>query len=89
MPIAFDVQVHAYIISHLKQAMPILFGKNRQQAKLIEHLDEEFVKIQHRYNLSPGDFPDVDRFRHNLQLYNFDNFKRLDTKLLADEEEVL
>lgn len=44
-------KVHAYIISHLKKEMPSLFGKEKKQAKLIENLDEEFLKVQQMHHL--------------------------------------
>lgn len=81
-------RVHALIISHLKKEMPSMFGKKKKQEKLLENLGQEFVKIQQRYHLPSGDFPNPERFRQNLSLYDMDKFKSLKEDLLEKVDEV-
>lgn len=38
-------KIHAYIISHLKKEMPALMGKAKAQERLVDNLEEEFVKV--------------------------------------------
>lgn len=38
-------KVHACIISHLKKEMPAMMGKAKAQQKLIDNLEEEFLKV--------------------------------------------
>lgn len=38
-------KIHAYIISHLKKEMPAMMGKAKKQKRLIDNLEDEFVKV--------------------------------------------
>ncbi|KAI8638659.1 P-loop containing nucleoside triphosphate hydrolase protein [Parasitella parasitica] len=82
-------RVHALIIGHLKKEMPSMFGKKKKQGKLLEHLDQEFIKIQNKYHLPAGDFPNPERFKQNLALYDMDKFKSLKEELLERVDEAL
>jgi len=83
------VKVHALIISHLRNKMPALFGKEGRQRELIQNLDQEFEEIQRENKLPPGDFPDVHRFRERLMDKNFSNFSKTSERLINLIEEVL
>jgi len=37
--------IHAYIVSHLKKQMPSMIGKAKAQQRLIDNLEDEFVKV--------------------------------------------
>ncbi|KAM3579988.1 hypothetical protein VKS41_007705 [Umbelopsis sp. WA50703] len=82
-------RVHALIIGHLKKEMPAMFGKNKKQEKLLANLDQEFIKIQHKYHLPAGDFPNPEKFRQNLALYNIDKFKPLKDDIISRVDEAL
>ena len=82
-------KVHAYIIGHLKKEMPSLFGKERKQAELIDHLDQEFLKLHRLYQLPIGDFPDLEKFKANLKMHNIAEFEKLNKKLIQSMDEVL
>ena len=38
-------KIHAYIISHLKKAMPAMMGKAKAQQRLIDNLGDECGKV--------------------------------------------
>ena len=38
-------KIHAYIISHLKKEMPSMMGKAKAQQRLIDNLEDEFLKV--------------------------------------------
>ncbi|ORX91088.1 hypothetical protein K493DRAFT_317542 [Basidiobolus meristosporus CBS 931.73] len=82
-------KVHAYIISHLKKEMPAMFGKDSKQSELIANLDKEFVKIQQKHNLSPGDFPNVEIFKEGLKRYKFADFSKFNQRILDNVDEAL
>ncbi|KAI8890118.1 hypothetical protein K501DRAFT_237829 [Backusella circina FSU 941] len=82
-------RVHALIIGHLKKEMPAMFGKKKKQEKLLEHLDQEFIKIQNKYHLPAGDFPNPERFKQNLALYDMDKFKSIKEDLLENVDQAL
>lgn len=39
-------KIHAYIISHLKKEMPSMMGKSKAQQRLIDNLEDEFLKVR-------------------------------------------
>lgn len=38
-------KIHSYIISHLKKEMPAMIGKAKTQQKLIDNLEDQFMKV--------------------------------------------
>ncbi|RRT75858.1 hypothetical protein B296_00009797 [Ensete ventricosum] len=82
-------KIHAYIISHLKKEMPSMMGKAKAQQRLIDNLEDEFVKVQKEFHLPPGDFPDVEHFREVLNGYNIDKFEKLKHKLIQAVDDML
>ncbi|OBZ85862.1 EH domain-containing protein 2 [Choanephora cucurbitarum] len=82
-------RVHALIISHLKKEMPSMFGKKKKQEALLNRLDQEFIKIQNKYHLPAGDFPNPDKFKQNLAMYDMDKFKSLKEDLIQRVDEAL
>ncbi|KAM3286960.1 hypothetical protein P3S67_020390 [Capsicum chacoense] len=83
------VKIHAYIISHLKKEMPAMMGKAKTQKKLIDNLEDVFVKIQKEHHLPAGDFPNVEKFKEVLSGYNFDKFEKLKPKLIQGVDDML
>jgi EH domain-containing protein 1 len=83
------VKTLAYIIGHLKAQMPAMMGKEKKQQKLISELPTVFRTIMKKYNLSPGDFPDIASFSSKLQEVKFAEFSTLKEKQLEDLDRVL
>jgi len=83
------VRVHAHIISHLKSEMPAFMGKKAKQEELIANLGHVFKKVQQQYQLPPGDFPPLKKFREQLKLCSFDQFRKLDQRAIDSMEAVL
>lgn len=71
------VKTLSYIIGYLKQQMPSLVGKEKKQQKLIHDLPNVFRTIMKKYNLSPGDFPDINQFSEKLKETKFSEFSSL------------
>nr|XP_033512608.1 EH domain-containing protein 1-like isoform X2 [Nicotiana tomentosiformis] len=82
-------KIHAYIISHLKKEMPAMMGKAKTQKRLIDNLEDEFVKIQKEHHLPAGDFPNVEHFREVLSGYSIDKFEKLKPKLIQAVDDML
>lgn len=40
------VRTHALILAHLRDKMPVLFGKDAAKEELIRHLDKEYLEIE-------------------------------------------
>ncbi|KAI3388180.1 hypothetical protein SNEBB_009902 [Seison nebaliae] len=79
---ARSAKVHAYIISYLKKEMPSVFGKETKKRELIANLDKIYRHIEQEHQISPGDFPEIERMREYLSRTDFRNFKSLDKKLI-------
>mmetsp|Transcript_13239 Transcript_13239/g.30918 ORF Transcript_13239/g.30918 Transcript_13239/m.30918 type:complete len:275 (-) Transcript_13239:1057-1881(-) len=83
------VKTLAYIVAHLKQQMPALMGKEKKQNKLIADLPNVFRTILKKYNLAPGDFPDITAFSSKLRETKFSEFNTLSQKQLDALDDVL
>lgn len=59
----YGAQVHAYIISSLKKDMPSVFGKESKKKELIANLGEIYHKIEKEHQISPGDFPKIEKMQ--------------------------
>ena len=80
------VKTLAYIIGYLKAQMPALMGKEKKQQKLINDLPNVFRSILKKYNLAPGDFPDITKFSTKLKEVQFSEFKSISEKQLEELE---
>ena len=83
------VKTLAYIIGHLKAQMPALMGKEKKQQKLINDLPGVFRVILKKYNLAPGDFPDIKTFSEKLKEAKFSEFSTLSAKQIEELDGVL
>lgn len=71
------VKTLAYIIGYLKSQMPNIMGREKKQQKLINDLPNVFRTILKKYNLAPGDFPDITKFSNKLKEVKFAEFSSL------------
>jgi small GTP-binding protein len=83
------VKVHAYIISYLSSNMPMLWGKEKTQKKLLNDLENIFKKLQRKHNISSGDFPDHTRYQEILKEIDVSKLPELDKKLIEQMDDVL
>ncbi|KAJ2893884.1 hypothetical protein IWW38_002747 [Coemansia aciculifera] len=86
---ARQARVHAHIIGHLRSELPALFGKDKKAKAMVDDLPAEFRRIQTRYNLAPGDFPNPDAFKNDLEAFKIVDFNKLSLKLIANADEAL
>jgi len=83
------VKALAHIIGYLKSQMPSLMGKEKKQQKLINDLPNVFRTILKKYNLAPGDFPEINSFSEKLKEIKFTEFSALSTKQMEELDKVL
>jgi hypothetical protein len=83
------VRAHAYIICHLREKMPMLFGKEDTKQDLIKNLGREFKEIERVHKIPPGDFPDVKKMQELLQVHDFSSFESRSERLFEVIENVL
>ena len=80
-------KVHSYIISHMKEQMPFM-GKKRKQEQMINNLEDVFFDVKRKHDLVLGDFPEVDKFRDKLSVYDdfSKSFKKYNPKIISNLE---
>ena len=72
-----SIQVHAFIVAHLHDNMPTMFGKEKTKAKLIANLQQTYTELSKAHGISPGDFPDVRKMQEMLKDTDFSKFQSL------------
>ena len=82
-------KVHCYILSYLREQMPMLMGHSKTQKKLIADMPRVFRTVMKKHNLSPGDFPVMEDFQFKLADQDFTKFHHARQKLIDDVESVL
>ncbi|KAJ1724988.1 hypothetical protein LPJ53_000777 [Coemansia erecta] len=82
-------RVHAHIIGHLRSELPSMFGKNKKAKAMLDDLPAEFRKIQVKYNLPPGDFPNPEAFKSDLEAFKIADFNKFSQKLISSTDEAL
>jgi len=83
------VRTHAHIISHLREKMPMLIGKDSMQEDLIKNLMREYKEIERVKKIPLGDFPDVGMMQQKLKVHDFSEFQKESERLLKQMELVL
>lgn len=83
------VKTLAYVIGYLKSQMPAMMGKEKKQMKLINDLPNVFRTIMKKYNLSPGDFPEINSFSQKLKETKFSEFNTLNQKQVDELDQCL
>ncbi|XP_028653318.1 EH domain-containing protein 2-like [Erpetoichthys calabaricus] len=83
------IRVHAHIISHLKNEMPSVFGKDNKKKALINKLPVIYAKIQLEHHISPGDFPDCNKMQEQLAVHDFSKFHSLKPRLMEVLDEFM
>ena len=73
----------------LKEEMPSMFGKDKKKAELIKNLGDIFRRIQMQHEISPGDFPNLQRMQENLQYHDFSKFQSIRPKLIEKVDQML
>ena len=68
------------LVGSLRKQMPVTYGPDDKQKKLLGRLDKEFEKCQMEYQLPRGDLPNVDRYRAMLANFDLMKFPKIEKK---------
>jgi hypothetical protein len=82
-------KVHAYILGYLREQMPMFMGKERKKQKLIDDLGGVFRTVMKRYNLAPGDFPNLEDYKSKLEEQDFTRFSAVKVSVIEASENTL
>jgi len=83
------IVVHICLLGYIRAKLPFLYGRERMQLYLLEHLDEVFHEVQLRYSLAKGDFPKLEEYKAALSLQDFATFPALDRTALNAIQDLL
>mmetsp|Transcript_20164 Transcript_20164/g.80480 ORF Transcript_20164/g.80480 Transcript_20164/m.80480 type:complete len:529 (-) Transcript_20164:1360-2946(-) len=71
------LKAHVYLLDHLKERMPAVYGFDRKKKELIDTMPAQFRAVCRARGLSPGDFPDIKRFTQVAQELDFSAFPKV------------
>lgn len=66
-----------------------MFGKESKKKELINNLGDIFTLIQREHQISPGDFPNLERMKEQLQHHDFTKFHPIKPQLLKQVDAML
>lgn len=66
-----------------------MFGKDAKKKELMKGLKEIYEVLQREHQISPGDFPDIEKMREVLQHQDFTKFHALKPKLIETVDTML
>lgn len=82
-------KVHAYIISHLHDSMPSVFGKEKAKNNMIKDLEKIFKDLSNKHRISIGDFPKVSHMQEKLKMADFSKFKSLSSSMIQKVDDMI
>jgi EH domain-containing protein 1 len=83
------VQAQMRLMDHLRSKMPVLFGYEAAQAKLIADLPAIYDEVKGKYHLSDGDLPDINEYSLLLEKADFHTFPKFCKRTYNELEDVL
>ena len=81
--------VNICLLGYLKSQMPLLWGSDKAQNRLISDLENVFQIVKRDYQLADGDMPNIDEFRAKLRISNFNDFPFTDKNKLQELQDML
>ena len=56
------LKAHCYLLDHLREQMPSVYGFQKKKQELLNSMPAQFRTVCRARGLSPGDFPDLQKF---------------------------
>ena len=66
-----QVRTHCVLLDHMRSQMPAFMGKDKKKKELLDDLPTVFRTVMKQCNISVGDFPDLQKFRKDVELLDF------------------
>jgi len=82
-------KVHAFLLDHLYNNMPWMFGHAKEQERMVRELPSIYQEIAMQRGLPLGDFPDPKMMQQHLAPMDFTTFKPLNPEKLEALESLL
>mmetsp|Transcript_28734 Transcript_28734/g.88833 ORF Transcript_28734/g.88833 Transcript_28734/m.88833 type:complete len:438 (+) Transcript_28734:213-1526(+) len=71
------LKAHCYLLDHLREQMPAVYGFEKKKKELLESMPAQFRTVCRARGLSPGDFPDLQKFISIAKEVDFSQFPRV------------
>jgi len=71
------IHTHALILDYLRNQMPRMMGKEKKKQELLDNMPNVFRTVMKLHNLSVGDFPDLEKFKRDLEALNFEDLPKM------------
>jgi hypothetical protein len=72
-----QIRTHVVLLNHLREAMPAMFGKDKKKKELLDGLGVVFRTVMKQHNISVGDFPDMAKFKRDVELLDFTELPKI------------
>ena len=70
------LKAHCYLLDHLREQMPSVYGFQKKKQELLNSMPAQFRTVCRARGLSPGDFPDLQKFVAVAKEVDFAQFPR-------------
>ena len=70
------LKAHCYLLDHLREQMPSVYGFQKKKQELLSSMPAQFRTVCRARGLSPGDFPDLQKFVAVAKEVDFAQFPR-------------
>jgi len=71
------LKAHCYLLDHLREQMPSVYGFQKKKQELLASMPSQFRMVCRARGLSPGDFPDLQKFLAVAKEVDFGQFPRV------------
>ena len=71
------LKAHCYLLDHLREQMPSVYGFQKKKQELLSSMPAQFRTVCRARGLSPGDFPDLQKFVAVAKEVDFAQFPRV------------
>lgn len=82
-------KVHGYIIAELKRRLPWTYKTDKIRKHCINQLGNIYEKLQQEHKIDPNDFPDIDKMKKKLEVFEYRFFKGIKPSLFKAVDDML
>lgn len=75
-------RVHALIVSHLREQMPVMWGHEAKQKEMLGDMANIFFTVMKKHHLHKADFPNLRRFQEVAANFEFTKFKNIKPEMI-------
>ena len=85
----YTLKVLIYILTTIRQEMPLFIGKSTKKQEILSNLDKLFEKLHKDRDIPQGDFPEVERMREQFQNVDFADLPKMNNEHITALNDIL